>query len=93
MLADGLIGPKEDGLLKSAIKAPKIDIQEHRHWTDVASLAELKKVVFEELVAFHGVPWDCFGPSALAMTTKGGLKPALLSNIVRFMLMGLCDRT
>ena len=55
MFASGLIGPKEDGLLKSTIQAPKINIQEHRHWTDITGLAELKKVVFEELVASHKV--------------------------------------
>ncbi len=56
MLAGSLIGPEEDRLLKSAIKASKIDIQEHRHWTNVAGFAELKKVIFEELVAFHKLP-------------------------------------
>jgi hypothetical protein len=51
-------------LLESTIKATKVDIQKHWHWTDVAGLAELKKVVFEELVASHTRPpillWDCF---------------------------------
>ena len=55
MFAGSLIGPEEDGLLESAIKASKINIQKHWHWTDVAGLAELKEVVFEELVAFHGI--------------------------------------
>ena len=88
MFAGGFIGPKEDGLLESAIKASEVNIQKHWHWTDVAGLAKLEKVVFEEFVAFHERLRDCFGPSALAMTTKGGLKPALLDNIVRFMIMG-----
>ena len=51
MLTGGFIGPEEDGFLKSAVKASKINIQKHWHWTDVAGLAELKEVVFEELVA------------------------------------------
>jgi len=53
MLADSLIGPEEDGFLESAIKTPEIDIQKHGHWTDVARLAELEEVVFEELIASH----------------------------------------
>ncbi len=50
------IMPGEDRLLEAAEEASKVNIKEHRRMTYFSCLAELKEVVFEELVAFHKLP-------------------------------------
>ena len=45
--------PGEDRLLEAAEEASEVDIEKHRRMAYLSCLAEFKKVVFEELVAFH----------------------------------------
>ena len=46
--------PGENRLLETAKEASQVNIEEHRRMAYFSCLAELKEVVFEELVAFHG---------------------------------------
>ena len=55
MFEDFLVVPGENGLLEAAIEAAEIDIEEHGNSADLAGFTEVEKVVFKELVAFHGV--------------------------------------
>jgi hypothetical protein len=82
--------PGKDRLLEATEEASQVYIEEHRRMAYLASLAELKEVIFEELVAFHRATSIKIGT---AQTTAGRLKPALLNNIDIFMVMGECDKT
>ena len=46
--------PGKDRFLKAAEEASEVDIEEHRRMAYLPGLAELKEVIFEELISFHG---------------------------------------
>jgi len=52
---NSVVVPEEIRLLEAAVKASEINIQKHGDSADFSGLAEFKEVVFEELIAFHGL--------------------------------------
>ena len=46
--------PGEDRLLEATKEASEVDIEKHGRMAYFSCLTELKEVIFEELIAFHG---------------------------------------
>ena len=53
MIFNLFIEAEEYGFLEPAVEAAEVDVEQHRDAADLAGFAEVEKVVFEVLVAFH----------------------------------------
>ena|GEM_PF-5615369 len=48
--------PEENWFLETAVEAAQINVKKHGGAADLSCFAEIEKVVFEELITFHGLP-------------------------------------